>query len=56
MATKKQSESVEALVLCDCGFGKAGEVVTLTLSGAEIGFSNGMLDLNIDAVKFARAE
>jgi hypothetical protein len=54
MATKKQSESVEALVLCDCGFGKVGEVVTIALTDAEVGAANGMLDLHIDAVQAAQ--
>lgn len=54
MATKKQNELVDALVLCDCGFGKAGEVVTISLADAEVGAANGMLDLHIDAVEAAQ--
>lgn len=54
MATKKQSESVEALVLCDCGFGNAGEVVTLPAADAEVGVAHGMLDVNPAAIKYAK--
>jgi hypothetical protein len=57
MATKKQFESVEsveALVLLDSGFGKAGQVVLLPLADAQVGFSHGMLDLHIEAVKAAK--
>jgi hypothetical protein len=58
MATKKQSESVEsveALVLLNCGFGDAGQVVLLPLADAQVGFANGMLDLSIKAVDAAKA-
>lgn len=60
MAIKKQTEaiaeSVEALVLLDCGFGKAGQVVLLPLADAEVGFKQGMLDLHIDAVMAAKSK
>lgn len=57
MATKKQEqpETVEAFVLCDCGFGKAGEVVTLPAADAETGALHGVLDLHPDAIKAHKA-
>lgn len=53
MATKKpeSTEAVEAFVLVDCTFGRAGEVVTLTPANAELGAKNGVLDLHTDAIK-----
>ena len=52
MATKAtKPETVEAFVLRDCGFGKAGEVVTLPKADAETGAAHGMLDLHLDAIK-----
>jgi hypothetical protein len=56
MATKKTPEisEVEALVLRDCGFGQAGEVVTLPIADAETGAAHGMLDLHPEAVKNAK--
>ena len=51
MATKKTPETVEAFVLRDCGFGNAGEVVTLPIADAETGAKHGMLDLHPDAIK-----
>ena len=56
MATKKLTGSVDALVLCDCGFGNAGEVVTLSAADAEVGVAHGMLDINPAAIKAAKAE
>ena len=55
MATKK-SETVEAAVLRDCGFGNAGQVVTLPVADAETGAKQGMLDLHPEAVKAAKAK
>lgn len=56
MATKKElPETVEAFVLRDCGFGKAGEVVTLPLADAQAGQAQGALDLHPDAVKAAKS-
>jgi len=49
MATKKP-ETVEAFVLCDCGFGKSGEVVTLPAADAAVGALHGVLDLHPDAI------
>jgi hypothetical protein len=54
MATKKTPEIVEAFVLRDCGFGQAGEVVTLPIADAETGAAHGMLDLHPEAVKAAK--
>jgi hypothetical protein len=55
MATKKQATGeVEAFVLRDCGFGQAGEVVTLPIADAETGAAHGMLDLHPEAVKAAK--
>ena len=55
MATKKQtSGEVEAFVLVDCVFGKAGEVVTLPAADAEVGKAHGMLDLAPAAIKNAK--
>lgn len=57
MATKKETnQSVEAFVLRDCGFGKAGEVVTLPAADAETGAAHGMLDLHPDAIQAAKAQ
>lgn len=51
MATKAKADEVEAFVLRDCGFGMAGEVVTLPTADAETGAAHGMLDLHPDAIK-----
>ncbi len=51
MATKKEPETVQAFVLCDCAFGKAGEVVTLSQADAKTGEAHGCLDLHPDAIK-----
>jgi hypothetical protein len=51
MATKKPTDQVEAFVLVDCIFGKAGEVVTLSQEDAAIGKDAGMLDLHPSAIK-----
>jgi hypothetical protein len=57
MATKKQDTPsvVEAFVLRDCGFGKAGEVVELSPSDAKAGEEHGMVDLNAAAVANAKS-
>lgn len=55
MATKKESSAVEAFVLLDCAFGKAGDVVELSSAEAEVGALHGMLDLNPAAIKAAKA-
>lgn len=56
MATKKTEtpSEVQAFVLRDCGFGEAGQVVTLSPSDAETGAQQGMLDLNPAAIKAAK--
>lgn len=51
-----QAESVEAFVLMDCGFGLAGDVVTLPTADAETGAKHGMLDLHPDAIAHAKNE
>ena len=57
MATKKQATGeVEAFVLVDCPFGKAGEVAVLSQADADLGATHGMLDLHPDAVKNAKAK
>lgn len=56
MATKKQATEVEAFVLMDCGFGKAGEVVVLTPEQAAIGVAHGMLDTAAAAVEYAKSQ
>ena len=59
MATKQKeykADEVEASVLRDCGFGKAGEVVTLSAADANIGRDHGMLDLHPEAIKAAKAK
>lgn len=53
---KTELNTIEAFVLRDCGFGLAGEVVTLPMRDAEIGAAHGMLDLNQAAVKNAKGE
>jgi len=57
MATKakKTDALVEAFVLRECCFGSAGEVVTLSHDDAEAGEKHGMLDLNSEAIKAAKA-
>lgn len=52
MAAKK--ESVDAFVLCDCCFGKAGEVVNLSADDAKYGVDNGVLDTNQAAIDNAK--
>lgn len=56
MAKEKTSPEIEACVLRDCGFGKAGEVVTLSAPDAEAGRQHGMLDLHPDAIKAAKSK
>lgn len=57
MATKKETpNTVEAFVLMDCGFGNAGDVVTLPAADAETGANHGMLDLHPAAIKVAKAK
>lgn len=51
MAKKDNTDTVEAFVLRDCGFGKIGEVVTLSKAEAKAGADHGMLDLHPDAIK-----
>jgi len=53
MATKK-SDTVEAVVLCDCVFGNVGEVVSLTPGEAQTGKEIGVIDLHPDAIKAAK--
>lgn len=55
MATKK-SDTVEAVVLCDCIFGNVGEVVTLTPGEAETGRAIGVLDTHPEAIKAVKAK
>lgn len=50
----KKDDTVEAFVLRDCGFGKAGDVVTLPKADAETGAKHGMLDLHPAAIKHAK--
>lgn len=54
MAKEKVSPEIEAFVLRDCGFGKAGEVITLQTADAKAGEAHGMLDLSAAAVKAAK--
>jgi len=54
MATKKDPV-VEVLLLRDCSFGAAGQVLTLTASDAAAGQEQGMLDLNPKAIAAAKA-
>lgn len=58
MATKKEfkADEVEASVLRDCGFGEAGDVVTLSAEDAKTGAKHGMLDLHPEAIKAAKAK
>lgn len=51
-----QSDSVEAFILRDCGFGTAGDVVTLTSADAELGKVHGMLDLEPAAIAHAKGD
>lgn len=55
MATKKDTpQTVEALVLRDCGFGLAGSVVELPDADAKTGAEHGMLDLAPAAVAYGK--
>lgn len=56
MATKKEDAPVEAFVLRDCVFGKAGDVIEVSASDAKTGAEQGMLDLAPAAVKHAKSE
>lgn len=49
-----KKDTVEAFVLCDCQFGKVGEVVTLSPNDAQTGKEAGTLDLHPDAIKHAK--
>lgn len=55
MGKEKVSSKIEAFVLRDCGFGRAGEVITLPQAAAETGAAHGMLDLSAAAVNAAKA-
>lgn len=46
---------VEAFVLRDCGFARAGEVVLLSASDAKAAAMQGMIDLHPDSIKAAKA-
>jgi len=46
----------EAFCLRDSGFGKAGQVVTLSESDAKAGEQHGMLDLNKAAIAAAKTK
>jgi len=50
----EQTNSVEAFILRNCPFGKAGEVVKLETADAESGAAHGMLDLNVAAIQAAK--
>jgi hypothetical protein len=60
MATKKTPEleydKKHALVLRDCVFGKAGEIVALTVADADTGAAQGMLDIARPASVVKRAD
>jgi hypothetical protein len=57
MATKKPTTGdVKAAVLRDCGFGQAGEVVTLPAADVEVGVAHGMLDADPAAVAYALSQ
>lgn len=51
---KKEDKPVEAFVLLDCIYGKAGQVVELPKADAEHGQKFGMLDLHPEAIKAAK--
>lgn len=50
-AKPETPDTVQAFVLCDCGFGSAGDVVTLPAAEAQTGALHGVLDLHPDAIK-----
>lgn len=54
MATRKQSVGVEVLLLRDCVFGAAGELVTLSELDAQSGAQQNMLDVNLEALAAAK--
>lgn len=56
MAKKESTDTVEAFILRDCGFGNVGEVVTLSKADAKAGADQGMLDLHPDAIAHAKGE
>lgn len=53
---KEKAQNVDAVILRDCVFGNGGEVVTVTLSDAETGIEQGMLDTSAEAVKYALSQ
>jgi hypothetical protein len=48
--------TIEAFVLCDCCFGKCGEVVLLNETQIENGLTTGVIDINPAAVENAKAQ
>lgn len=52
---KLEEVFVEAFVLRDCVFGKAGEIVSLQEIEAKTGKEQGMLDLEAEAIEAHRA-
>ena len=54
MATKKPPETVEALVLVDCIYGKCGQVVTLTAAEAAYALENKFIDVAPAAISNAK--
>jgi len=54
--SKNKEQTVEAFVLRDCGFGKAGDVVTLSSADADAGKSQGSIDTHPSAIKAAKAK
>jgi len=54
--SKTKDQTVEAFLLRDCGFGKAGDVVTLSIADAEAGKAQGMIDTHPNAIKAAKAK
>lgn len=57
MAKKEQPKAgfVEAFVLRDCVFGKAGEIVSLQAIEAKMGAEHGMLDLAAESIDAHRS-
>ena len=54
VSTDVKDDFVEAFVLCDCLFGRAGDIVKLKQYEADVGVKAGIIDTHPDAVRLHR--
>ncbi len=52
--TTEVEEMTEVFVLCDCPFGKCGQVVEMATKHVEMAEKHGMIDTNEAAIKAAK--